>query len=596
MQCNQQCVYCNSHWPTDNPKHVGDVAIAARMAEIQNAGVDELIITGGEPTLRSDLTQIVAQAKAADIHSVVLETNGTAMTSERAEALARAGLSRVRVNLAGWGPPLDAVTGDPGGFDRTLAGLHAFICADVPVVLSVTLTASTAPLLPTLFAGLRQNPTLVKAIERIWLSVPVASPSSREVLSHQDAVRVTEETEQAARKLGIGVQLNPEAPLRPCMFSSPGRVAHLFSMTAGERIRHGYFKPPACEECLVADRCAGLPEGWNKPDIVNALSPIKREGHRRRLSAMSSLEAQMDKEFLTREQRRGTDGKVAEEHIIRVSFHCNQACRFCFVSTHLPRQEDTRIEHAIDQAVTADARITFSGGEPTLHPRLVDFVARARRGSAAPIELQTNATRLAQPGLAKELAEAGLDEVFISLHASTAELSDRITEAPGTFIQTVAGIDAIVPLVPKVTLHYVICNRNANHMAEWIRWVSHRWPTVRVNFSFVGLISDVVPRDADLLPRYSDVLPQLEDALVQAEELNLAIGQFHSMCGIPLCMAPEVTQSYLSLADIDQSLGLDEFIQPEPCQSCELQTKCFGIRKGYARLHGTAELVPQQGS
>jgi hypothetical protein len=46
------------------------------------------------------------------------------------------------------------------------------------------------------------------------------------------------------------------------------------------------------------------------------------------------------------------------------------------------------------------------------------------------------------------------------------------------------------------------------------------------------------------------------------------------------------------LADVDESLAASEFVKPAPCQRCDLKSKCFGIRRGYADLYGIDELKP----
>src|SRR6185436_10708657 len=116
---------------------------------------------------------------------------------------------------------------------------------------------------------------------------------------------------------------------------------------------------------------------------------------------------------------------------------CNQSCHFCFVSTHLPAADRSRIESAIGEAGRAGAAIALSGGEPTLNPHLLDYVRLARRANVRSIELQTNAIRLADPELVRSLADAGVDVAFVSLHGSCAEVSDRVTASPGTFARTV---------------------------------------------------------------------------------------------------------------------------------------------------------------
>ena len=52
----------------------------------------EIVLTGGEPTLRSDIADLVRRA-ARDGARVVLETNGALIDAARAHALAAAGLS-----------------------------------------------------------------------------------------------------------------------------------------------------------------------------------------------------------------------------------------------------------------------------------------------------------------------------------------------------------------------------------------------------------------------------------------------------------------------------------------------------------------------
>src|SRR5262249_52610028 len=156
--------------------------------------------------------------------------------------------------------------------------------------------------------------------------------------------------------------------------------------------------------------------------------------------------------------------------------HCNQACEFCFVSTHLPPPAGPAVRAAIERAGAEGAALVLSGGEPTLNPRLVEYVRLAKRVGVPAVELQTNATRLAERGLARALAEAGLDRAMVSLHGSTAALSDAITGAPGTFADTVCGIDELVQTPIRVRLNFVFCQANREDFPAFIDFVAGRWP------------------------------------------------------------------------------------------------------------------------
>ena len=63
-----------------------------------NLGVDELRLTGGEPTLRPNLPELVARVARLPVRSLSLTTNGFLLRS-MARPLAEAGLKRINVSL-----------------------------------------------------------------------------------------------------------------------------------------------------------------------------------------------------------------------------------------------------------------------------------------------------------------------------------------------------------------------------------------------------------------------------------------------------------------------------------------------------------------
>src|SRR5690349_20380886 len=89
--CNQNCWFCNARRPAEDSTFVAKTAVRRRIAEAQAGGPREIVLTGGEPTLRSDLVDLVRRAAAFGAH-VVLETNGMLIDDDRARHLAAAGL------------------------------------------------------------------------------------------------------------------------------------------------------------------------------------------------------------------------------------------------------------------------------------------------------------------------------------------------------------------------------------------------------------------------------------------------------------------------------------------------------------------------
>ncbi len=101
-RCNLRCVYC---MPLDGLKFVSKAELLTP-GEIENVargaadiGFHKIRLTGGEPTLRPDIIEIVERlAHIPAIDELVMTTNGLHLP-RLAEPLARAGLRRVNIHL-----------------------------------------------------------------------------------------------------------------------------------------------------------------------------------------------------------------------------------------------------------------------------------------------------------------------------------------------------------------------------------------------------------------------------------------------------------------------------------------------------------------
>ena len=105
-RCNFRCTYCMPREIFGSEFHFLPRAELLTFEEItrlaalfMGQGVDKLRLTGGEPLLRRDLEQLVAQLAALPgKHDLTLTTNGS-LLARKAQALANAGLRRITVSL-----------------------------------------------------------------------------------------------------------------------------------------------------------------------------------------------------------------------------------------------------------------------------------------------------------------------------------------------------------------------------------------------------------------------------------------------------------------------------------------------------------------
>lgn len=604
--CNQACRFCDAVRPHERASLAAAPAVRERIAAALRRGAHQLVLTGGEPTLRPDLPSLVAAAAREHVQ-VVLETNAALVTPALARRLATAGLHTARVHLPAWGEALDAITQRPGDAARTAFGLHALHEAGIVVEGSAPVLRANLASLPSLPLQLSQAGV---ALERLWLRLPWQGPDRSALAPLPAMLDTAARLVDQARTHALPVSLEPATFLPPCLFDRPARVASMYALSRGGAKRPGHARTPACEPCAVRDRCPGLPTALlaaapseasastSTPSTTPELAalptprPLDDDRLRRRLTVIASPREQIERELVTRERYRRPDGTTVPAHIVRIGFRCNQACHFCFVSTHLPAPPVARVEAAIDEIAGLGGILVLSGGEPTLDPRLPEYVRRGKAHGACEVELQTNATRLHDAALCEALAEAGVDIAFVSLHGATAEVSDRVTAAPGTFVRTLAGLDGLREAGIRTRINFVLCEPNRHELPAFVALVAQRWPAAAITISFVGMSTDLVPRERWLVPRYRDVLPPLREGLQLARTQGLEVGGFDSMCGLPLCLVPDDLRPFFALAELPEGGGDGEFVKPAPCAGCVLQSRCFGLRRGYAQMYGWDELRP----
>jgi len=131
--------------------------LLSQLAEI-NCSV--LLFSGGEPLLRSDLFELLAEARRLGLRSV-LSTNGTLIDSGAAKRLADLTVAYVGVSLDGDEEFHDEFRGSRGSFKAALAGLENCKKAGIRTVLRITITKAKADQVPIVFdiaasAGVRR--------------------------------------------------------------------------------------------------------------------------------------------------------------------------------------------------------------------------------------------------------------------------------------------------------------------------------------------------------------------------------------------------------------------------------------------------------
>jgi len=99
--CNLNCVYCSAGQIVHLPRHqVLSYEEIQRVVQVAaSMGINKVRLTGGEPLLRADLSELVAMvARINGIDDISLTSNGVLLRHQATE-LKKAGLNRVNVSL-----------------------------------------------------------------------------------------------------------------------------------------------------------------------------------------------------------------------------------------------------------------------------------------------------------------------------------------------------------------------------------------------------------------------------------------------------------------------------------------------------------------
>ena len=121
--CNASCFYCHREGYQNPGPLMRPEEIERIVSVMKRFGVSRVKLTGGEPTLRRDLTEIVSRLAGLGLDDLSMVTNGLLLEG-LSRGLREAGLDRINVSLPSLRPErFRAITG-VSGLEKVLAGIR----------------------------------------------------------------------------------------------------------------------------------------------------------------------------------------------------------------------------------------------------------------------------------------------------------------------------------------------------------------------------------------------------------------------------------------------------------------------------------------
>lgn len=231
---------------------------------------------------------------------------------------------------------------------------------------------------------------------------------------------------------------------------------------------------------------------------------------------------------------------ICEQHqnqtccaLLDITERCNLHCSFCFADggkgSDMPYEDVCR---ALDDMYAKGLRfIHLSGGEPTVHPDLIEIVAYAKKKGFSYIQLNTNGLRLAEDAsYARQLLEAGLSCVFLQFDGTNDDiftkirgeaLLERKKQAIWNCDQAELGVVLVPTIIPGI---------NDSDIGAVIRFAYAHMPAVRgVHFQPVTYTGRFQTGEHFTMPEMLDAIEEQTDGMIRRDQI------LPSACDAPLC-------------------------------------------------------------
>jgi uncharacterized radical SAM superfamily Fe-S cluster-containing enzyme len=243
--------------------------------------------------------------------------------------------------------------------------------------------------------------------------------------------------------------------------------------------------------------------------------------------------------------------------LIEVNSACNLDCPICFADA-APAFDLTlaEVEGMLDRLIELEGNpevMQFSGGEPTIHPQLLDMVAAAKARSIPSVMINTNGLRIAHDDdFVAALAELR-PSVYFQFDGFDRETNDRIRGADLLktklkALDRLAEIDLDVALVAAIERDV-----NMHEIGKLVDFgIQH--PAVRgVVFQPVTHVGRHIPFD----PMQRVTIPDVLHGIVDQSKASLVLDDF---VPVPCCFPSCQVNTYLYI-DGDEVIPLPRILE-----------------------------------
>jgi MoaA/NifB/PqqE/SkfB family radical SAM enzyme len=259
-RCNAHCSFCSARGVLPDLVLETD-QIQARLLAMRAGGRRQVAFTGGEPTLRRDLPDLIGRARDAGFAEIGIQTNGIQLAARGVvQRLKAAGLTFIFVPMLSHEADLhDRLMGHPGAFDRLMQGIDHCRNAELEVAYNLVVTAPALAHIESMVSFIAER----FGAGRMALNISIAAPQGwaldhMELVPRLEAVRPRLKAAiDRCRDLSISVRIPGICGVPMCQLPGDKEVFDEYYSDHPPRPVERSFGA-ACETCAMRSRCSGF--------------------------------------------------------------------------------------------------------------------------------------------------------------------------------------------------------------------------------------------------------------------------------------------------------------------------------------------------
>ena len=270
---------------------------------------------------------------------------------------------------------------------------------------------------------------------------------------------------------------------------------------------------------------------------------------------------------------------------------CNSNCVMCpdneYVRSHGRTADIQTLLTIVDYIPYHENHFTITGGEPFLLGKDIFrlFSALKNKFSCAEYLLLTNGRIFSVPEYAQLLASTIPEKTLIGIpiHGYDDSSHDSITQAPGSFKQTIAGIKHLLSFGLHVEIRIVVSKISAPFISKIADLIVSEFPSIDcVKVMGIEMLGNARINQHELWIPYQKAFAESKNAIH-----NLLIhGIDVALYNFPLCA---VDKEYWHIAK--KSISEWKIRYGEKCFTCHVKDACGGLFAGSYRF-AENDLVP----